>query len=114
MKRRDQAGMSLIELVVVLAVVSAMVTAATFGFSGWAKDQRVKLGEQLQVKAVLVDPELGIMIRGLDNTARKQKKEYPTADGKTITVEQDMSLDPRVVITRADGEKVADGVMPFG
>jgi type II secretory pathway pseudopilin PulG len=34
--------MSLIELVVVLAVVSAMVTAATFGISDWAKDQRVK------------------------------------------------------------------------
>jgi type II secretory pathway pseudopilin PulG len=34
--------MSLIELVVVLAVVSAMVPAATFGISDWAKDQRVK------------------------------------------------------------------------
>ena len=83
-------------------------------FASPAKDQRVKLGEELQVKAVLIDPELDIMIRGLDDTARKQKKEYPTADGRTTTVEQDMSLDPRVVITRADGEKVADGVMPFG
>jgi type II secretory pathway pseudopilin PulG len=34
--------MSLIELVVVLAVASAMIAAATFGISDWAADQRVK------------------------------------------------------------------------
>ncbi len=80
-----------------------------------AKDQRVKLGEQLLVKAVLIDPKLDIMIRGLDDTTRKQKKEYATSDGQKRTVEQVMSLDPKVVITRAnDGEKIAEGVMPFG
>ena len=45
-------------------------------FASPAKDQRVKLGESLEVKAVLVDP--------------------------------------KVIITRANGEKVAEGVMPFG
>jgi type II secretory pathway pseudopilin PulG len=34
--------MSLIELVVVLAVASAMIAAATFGVSDWAADQRIK------------------------------------------------------------------------
>ncbi len=42
MKRRDQAGMSLIELVIVLALVSVMIAAATFGIAEWAKDQRIK------------------------------------------------------------------------
>jgi hypothetical protein len=66
-------------------------------FASPAKDHRVKLGEQLLVKAVLIDPNLDIMIRGLDDTTRKQK------------------LDPKVVITRvSDGEKIAEGVMPFG
>ena len=66
------------------------------------------------VKAVLIDPELDIMIRRLDDTARKQKKEYATPNGQKRTIERNKSLDPKVVITRADGEKVAEGVMPFG
>jgi len=70
-------------------------------FASPAKDHRAKLGEELQVKAVLIDPELDIMIRGLDDTGTEQKQ-------------KNISLDPKVLITRADGEKVAEGVMPFG
>lgn len=80
-------------------------------FASPAKDQRVKLGEALEVKAVLVDPKLDMMIRRLDDTASKQKK---TADGQPLPYERPLSLDPQVIITRADGEKVAEGVMPFG
>jgi hypothetical protein len=65
-------------------------------FASPAKDHRVKLGDELLVKAVLIDPNLNIMIRGLDDTTRKHK------------------LDPKVVIKRANGEIVAEGVMPFG
>jgi len=68
-------------------------------FATLAKDQRVKLGQELTVKAVLIDPELDIMIRRLYDTGQKPRR---------------VSLDPKVVITRADGEKVAEGVMPFG
>lgn len=79
-----------------------------------AKDHRVKLGRELKVEAVLIDPELDIMIRRLYDTTRKQKREYVTSDGQKRTIERDVSLDPKVVITRANGEKVAEGVMPFG
>jgi prepilin-type N-terminal cleavage/methylation domain-containing protein len=41
-KRRNQAGLTLIELVVVLAVVSALIATATLGISGWAQNQRLK------------------------------------------------------------------------
>ncbi len=68
-------------------------------FASPAKDQRVKLGRELTVKAVLIDPELDIMIRRLYDTGQKPRR---------------VSLDPKVVITRADGETVAEGVMPFG
>jgi len=80
-------------------------------FASPAKDQRVKLGDSLEVKAVLVDPRLDMMIRDLDDTTRKQTKD---ADGKALPYERNLSLDPQVVITRANGEKVAEGVMPFG
>ena len=74
-------------------------------FASPAKDHRVKAGEKLSVEAVLTDPVLDIMIRGLDDTTRKMTK-----DGS----ERDLSLDPKVTITRSDGEIVAQGNMPFG
>ncbi|MBW7989901.1 MAG: hypothetical protein FVQ84_07790 [Planctomycetes bacterium] len=83
-------------------------------FASPAKNHRVKLGEELSVKAVLIDPELDIMIRDLKDTTKKQKKEYVTPDGEKHNYELSLSLDPKVIITRADGEKVAEGVMPFG
>ncbi len=72
-------------------------------FTTPAKDQRVAVGAEIEVKAVLIDPELDIMIRRLFETGTDD-------DGKSKKV----SLDPKVVITRADGTEVANGVMPFG
>ncbi len=80
-------------------------------FASPAKDQRLKRGDTLEVKAVLVDPELDIMIRGLDDTRRKQKT---TADGRPLTYERNLSLDPTVIVRRTGGKKIAQGVMPFG
>jgi len=55
------------------------------------------------------------MIRRLYDTSVKVDKEYKDRDGKVIqTAKVNKSLDPKVVITRADGEVVAEGVMPFG
>lgn len=80
-------------------------------FTSPVNDQRVKLGDNLSVMAVLVDPKLDIMIRRLEDTSRKQMKD---AEGKPLSYERTVSLDPTVAITRANGEKVAEGVMPFG
>jgi hypothetical protein len=80
-------------------------------FTSPTKGQRVRLGEELEVKAVLTDPKLDIMIRGLEDTSRKQTK---TPDGRPLTYERNLSLDPTVLITRTNGERIAEGVMPFG
>ena len=69
-----------------------------------------KRGEEIKFAAVLVDPKLDIMIRGLDDTSVQVEKE--TSGGHKYT--RSKSLDPKVVITWADGESVAEGVMPFG
>jgi hypothetical protein len=58
-----------------------------------ARDHRVKLGEQLKVEGVLVDPILDVAFR---------------------QVIQGKQLDPKVTIMRANGEIVAEGTMPFG
>jgi len=83
-------------------------------FASPAKDKRVKLGNELQVKAVLVDPELDIMVRGLDDMTHAKTTTVKMADGQERTFKRGRSLDPKVVITRASGEQVAEGVMPFG
>ncbi len=75
-------------------------------FASPAQDKRFKPGDTVEVKAVLVDPKLDFMIRGLEDTTRKQSG--------TGNYERDLSLDPTVLITRTNGEKVAEGVMPFG
>ena len=75
-------------------------------FASPARDQRFKPGDSVEVKAVLVDPKLDFMIRGLEDTTRQ--KAAAESRGRNL------SLDPKVLITRASGEKVAEGVMPFG
>jgi len=62
-------------------------------FASPGEDHRVARGDLLEVKAVLIDPSLDIMFRSI----RQQKQ-----------------LDPKVAIKRANGEIVAEGVMPFG
>jgi hypothetical protein len=82
-------------------------TPLVFDFSNTPKvlfalpacDSRIKPGEELTVKAVLIDPVLDFMIRGLD---------LKSETGESV------SLDPKVVIARADGTPVAEGFMPFG
>jgi hypothetical protein len=73
-------------------------------FASPAREQRFKPGDTVEVKAVLIDPKLDFMIRRLDDTTRNAPG---SGRGR-------LSLDPKVLITRADGQKVAEGVMPFG
>ncbi|MHC4168314.1 MAG: hypothetical protein ACYSWQ_15280, partial [Planctomycetota bacterium] len=72
-----------------------------------AKDYRLKLGDELTVKAVLVDSESGVMIRDLKGKMRSR-----SADGGRGSIGKYVSLDPKVIITRSTGEKVTEGVMP--
>jgi hypothetical protein len=73
-------------------------------FASPAQGHRIRLGQELKVMAVLTDPVLDIMVRGLDEIEKSDAPPY----------EETASLDPKVVFTRADGEVVAEGVMPFG
>ncbi len=74
-----------------------------------AKDQTFSSGEEIKVAAVLVDPVLGTMIRGLNDTSRKVTRTFGARQ-----IEQDLSLDPKVTITDRSGRTLAQGTMPFG
>jgi hypothetical protein len=74
-----------------------------------------KRGEEIQFTTKLIDPKLNVKIWGLEDTSIKVKKEFKDRDGNVFhTAKVNKSLDPKIVITRADGEVVAEGVMPFG
>ena len=68
-------------------------------------------GREIKFAAVLIDPKLDIMIRGLDD--KSVHVAQVSADGREYN-KRSKSLDPNVVIARAGGEVIAEGVMPFG
>lgn len=83
-------------------------------FASPAKDQTYKPGDEISVSGVLVDPKLGIMIRRLTDTSRKEEKTVDMGSGRTTTYKESVSLDPVVTITNAAGKQIAEGPMPFG
>jgi hypothetical protein len=83
-------------------------------FASPAKDQTYTRGDEVSVMAVLTDPQLTIMIRGLIDTERKETKTIDLGGGRTASYDSYASLDPTVVITNSGGQQVAQGVMPFG
>jgi hypothetical protein len=83
-------------------------------FAEPAKDKKFKPGDNVTVKAVLVDPAHDVMIRGLTDASRNQKQTYRTPDGKEISYEALLSLDPVVTVVDSSGKKIAEGTMPFG
>jgi len=79
-----------------------------------AAEREFPRGDDILIKAVLLDPVLDIMVRGLNDTAHNKTETFKTPDGTEQTFTRPLSLDPKVAITRANGEIVAEGVMPFG
>jgi hypothetical protein len=78
------------------------------------RKDRVARGDQVRIEAVLVDPGLGVMVRGLLNMTRSKTGTYTTLQGQTRTFDTAPLLAPEVVIRRADGQVVGKGAMPFG
>lgn len=68
-------------------------------FASPAADQTFKPGDEVDVKPILIDPALDVMIRDLHNTE----------DGGYVALD-----DPTVVITDSSGVEVASGKLPFG
>ena len=61
-------------------------------FASPAKDQTFHRGETISVKAVLIDPQLDLMIRELNDTRQKDKKEYSLGNGKKQSYAVDTNL----------------------
>lgn len=83
-------------------------------FTDPAKDARFKPGQEVDVRAVLIDPVLDLVIGGLADVSGTAdavtKGDEGTGSGAAVR----RWLHPMVVITDGSGRKVAEGVMPFG
>jgi hypothetical protein len=67
-------------------------------------------GDVIEFTTILIDPKLDIMIKTLYDTSIKVNKQYKDRDGMVHTIKENKSLDPNIVIARADGEVIAEGV----
>jgi hypothetical protein len=72
-----------------------------------------KPGEEVNFRAVLIDPVLGILYRGVEDSRRKISRKVDLGDGKKEIREENKSLDPVVTITDSHGKVVSEGPMPF-
>jgi hypothetical protein len=90
-------------------------TKPTVAFVTPSGNQTFKPGDTVKLEAFLVDPELGVVFGGLNDTTKKVGEyKYKDEKGNEIAMPRYASLDPTVEITDSSGKKVADGIMPFG
>ncbi|MCU0913213.1 MAG: hypothetical protein MUC88_01460 [Planctomycetes bacterium] len=83
-------------------------------FNRPAGNDPVARGSAVRIEAILVEPVHNTVMRALADLTRRETKLYTTPEGKEGAYEQAPALPPRVTIARADGEVVAQGIMPFG
>jgi len=67
-------------------------------------------GDEIKFYTVLIDPKLDFMIQRLHDTSVKVDIEYKGPGDKLIRTKVNKSLDPNIVIARADGEVITEGV----
>ncbi len=84
-------------------------------FTTPAKGHVARPGDKIVFKAVIMDPELGFMVRGIYDTTREiGKRTARNAQGELVSVPRYATLNPTVSITDSAGKEVAAGPMPFG
>ncbi|MBN2128786.1 MAG: hypothetical protein JW741_04790 [Sedimentisphaerales bacterium] len=74
--------------------------------------ERLEPGQEVQIKAVMVDSATNLMLSGLEDTTRKVGEPLRLSGG--IEYQRYESIDPVIKIADAAGETVAEGKMPFG
>lgn len=67
-------------------------------------------GDVIEFTTALIDPKLDIMIQRLHDTSVKVDREYKVRDDKVRTIKVNKSLDPNIVIARANGEVIAESI----
>lgn len=89
--------------------------AMTFISPVAGSNQLFRCGTEISFRALLVDPAINSIVRGLDDATQKTgERQYMGEDGQLQTLTMYASLAPQVSITNSTGKEVASGPMPFG
>ncbi len=84
-------------------------------FTSPTKDNVYRPGDKIVLKALVLEPSLDLMIRGLyDTTQETGTRAAQNEQGESVSVPRHASLHPSVSITNSSGTEVAKGKMPFG
>jgi len=83
-------------------------------FTAPTQGQVFKPGDTVKLRAMMIDPKLNLLIRGLSDTTQKLSERTYRISGQTVTVPMYAPLAPTVTVTNSLGEQVAEGTMPFG
>jgi len=87
----------------------------TVVFTGPTKGHVYHPGDRVSIRALMLETELGMMLRGLYDTTQETGTRSATDEhGKSVKVPRYTSLHPTVSITDSSGKEVANGTMPFG
>jgi len=78
-----------------------------------AQEIVLKLGDVLEVKPVLVDQELGVMYRGMNDYSQQTEHTFDIS-GEIQSYMEPKSMDPTVVITDSSGEVLGSGIAEYG
>lgn len=83
-------------------------------FANPPRDKSFRLGDKVDVRAMLTEPWQNLQITGLYDTTRKEREMKYQIEGREVVVPQYARLDPTIAIKNAAGKTVAEGTMPFG
>jgi len=83
-------------------------------FAEPAAGRHYEPGETVEVKAVLIDPVLDVMIRELEVVDRKVNVAEKTPEGREDRSEEWLALDGDVFMSDSAGKKLGRGVLAFG
>lgn len=80
-------------------------------FRNPAASERIKVGDEIKVEAMIYDSEMDVIIVSLEDTTKKTGS-VNLPNGTVLEMFQ--SIDPNVVIRNSSGQVATDGRMPFG
>jgi hypothetical protein len=83
-------------------------------FSSPGQDEKVRPGQEVKVAAVMRDPGLDVIVRYLEDMARKDGEPLRVPNGGGRWFQKYTALQPTVQVRDSSGRVVAQGTMPFG
>jgi len=78
-----------------------------------AQETVLKPGDVIEIKPILIDPELGLMYRGMNDYSQQTEHTFDIG-GEIQSYMEPKSMDPTIVITDSSGDVLGSGIAEYG